>query len=330
MGRRKIQIRPIQDDRTRQVTFVKRKGGLFKKVYELSTLCECEVAVILFSSNGKLFEYCSSGDTDAVLLRYTQYGLPHEMKSNSDYTNMLASNSKGNIASVEGSDEENEDLEEELYGELEDELDYSEEDCPKNSLESQLLPSEPTNADTTHPPHAYRQYIEDLNLPPSPIPTPPTTLTTAAIPNCFELPPIPSPKVPNTHDNAIQQKHNECRQVEHKRSATSTLTQAKRPPPFAFKQPFSLTLQIPAPHSNLVNSNAGPTCRVSPSAHGPAAVLLEPDPNTVTTPGESPNPRLFRITGSLATTPVGAYATCSSHSYSLPIPSGSETSNSIR
>ena len=32
MGRRKIQIAPIPDDRNRNVTFGKRRNGLFKKV----------------------------------------------------------------------------------------------------------------------------------------------------------------------------------------------------------------------------------------------------------------------------------------------------------
>ena len=39
MGRRKIAIAPIADERARAVTFNKRKTGLFKKAYELSVLC---------------------------------------------------------------------------------------------------------------------------------------------------------------------------------------------------------------------------------------------------------------------------------------------------
>lgn len=44
----------------RQVTFSKRRRGLFKKAQELSTLCDAEIALIVFSATGKLFEYCSS------------------------------------------------------------------------------------------------------------------------------------------------------------------------------------------------------------------------------------------------------------------------------
>lgn len=56
MGRRKISIAPISDDRNRSVTFLKRKNGLFKKAYELGILCSADVAVIVFSNQGKLFE----------------------------------------------------------------------------------------------------------------------------------------------------------------------------------------------------------------------------------------------------------------------------------
>ncbi|KAH8914014.1 SRF-like protein, partial [Atractiella rhizophila] len=57
MGRRKILIQPIPDDRNRSVTFLKRKNGLFKKAYELGVLCNADVAVIVFSGNGKLYEF---------------------------------------------------------------------------------------------------------------------------------------------------------------------------------------------------------------------------------------------------------------------------------
>ena len=53
-----------------QVTFTKRKFGLMKKAYELSVLCDCEIAVIIFNSHNKLFQYAST-DMDKVLLKYT-------------------------------------------------------------------------------------------------------------------------------------------------------------------------------------------------------------------------------------------------------------------
>ena len=104
MGRKKIQITRISDERNRQVTFTKRKFGLMKKAYELSVLCDCEISVIIFNSHNKLFQYAST-DMDKVLLKYTgnhwndffystffsystyyftEYDQPHESQTNKD------------------------------------------------------------------------------------------------------------------------------------------------------------------------------------------------------------------------------------------------------
>ena len=50
-------------------TFLKRKGGLFKKAHELSVLCSVDVAVIIFGHNKKLYEY-SSGDINETIDRF--------------------------------------------------------------------------------------------------------------------------------------------------------------------------------------------------------------------------------------------------------------------
>ncbi len=92
MGRKKIVIHPISDERTRQVTFSKRKMGLIKKAYELSVLCGCEVGLIVFSTNNKLFQYASS-DMDRILLRYTEHAEPHENRTNEDVRRLMENNS---------------------------------------------------------------------------------------------------------------------------------------------------------------------------------------------------------------------------------------------
>lgn len=84
MGRRKIEIKAIKDDRNRSVTFLKRKGGLFKKAHELSVLCSVDVAVFIFGSNKKLYEY-SSCDMRDLITRYTYHGGPNEHKGPSDF-----------------------------------------------------------------------------------------------------------------------------------------------------------------------------------------------------------------------------------------------------
>ncbi|CAL8113698.1 unnamed protein product [Orchesella dallaii] len=89
MGRKKIQISRITDERNRQVTFNKRKFGVMKKAYELSVLCDCEIALIIFSSSNKLYQYAST-DMDKVLLKYTEYNEPHESLTNKNIIEALS------------------------------------------------------------------------------------------------------------------------------------------------------------------------------------------------------------------------------------------------
>jgi len=67
MGRRRIELRRIDNASTRRVTFSTRRNGLLKKAYELSVLCDAEVAVIVFSSHGKLYEFGSMRYSPSVL-----------------------------------------------------------------------------------------------------------------------------------------------------------------------------------------------------------------------------------------------------------------------
>ena len=56
-----MELKRIEDKSSRQVTFSKRRNGLIKKARELSVLCDVDVAVVVFSSGGKLYEY-ANGD----------------------------------------------------------------------------------------------------------------------------------------------------------------------------------------------------------------------------------------------------------------------------
>nr|ABF51526.1 MADS box transcription factor [Populus tomentosa] len=60
MVRGKTQMKRIENATSRQVTFSKRRNGLLKKAFELSILCDAEVALIVFSTRGKLYEFSSS------------------------------------------------------------------------------------------------------------------------------------------------------------------------------------------------------------------------------------------------------------------------------
>lgn len=60
MGRRQIEIKKIEQEKTRLITFHKRRRGLLKKAMELSILCDCQVKIIVTEENGDTVEYQSS------------------------------------------------------------------------------------------------------------------------------------------------------------------------------------------------------------------------------------------------------------------------------
>uniref|UniRef100_A0ACD5XJP3 Uncharacterized protein n=1 Tax=Avena sativa TaxID=4498 RepID=A0ACD5XJP3_AVESA len=73
MARRgRVELRRIEDRTSRQVRFSKRRSGLFKKAFELSLLCDAEVALLVFSPAGKLYEY-SSSCIEGTYDRYQQF-----------------------------------------------------------------------------------------------------------------------------------------------------------------------------------------------------------------------------------------------------------------
>ncbi|CAF1920564.1 unnamed protein product [Brassica napus] len=70
MGRGRVQLRRIENKIRRQVTFSKRRTGLVKKAQEISVLCDADVALIVFSPKGKLFEYSAGSSMERILDRY--------------------------------------------------------------------------------------------------------------------------------------------------------------------------------------------------------------------------------------------------------------------
>ena len=100
MGRKKIRIERIKDERNRQVTFTKRKNGLMKKAMELSVLCDCDIALAIVNSNNKAFQYSSTkdGEIESVLERYRKVAM---IKVNGSNTNG-GDDGKGNGDSSSG------------------------------------------------------------------------------------------------------------------------------------------------------------------------------------------------------------------------------------
>lgn len=71
MGRVKLQIKRIENDTNRQVTFSKRRNGLIKKAYELSILCDIDITLIMFSPSGRVSHF--SGKKRYLLILSSSY-----------------------------------------------------------------------------------------------------------------------------------------------------------------------------------------------------------------------------------------------------------------
>lgn len=63
MGRGKIEIKRIENSNNRQVTYTKRRNGIIKKAKEITVLCDAQVSLVIFGSNGKMHDYCSPSTT---------------------------------------------------------------------------------------------------------------------------------------------------------------------------------------------------------------------------------------------------------------------------
>ncbi|CAI8607342.1 unnamed protein product [Vicia faba] len=66
MVRGKTEMKRIENATSRQVRFSKRRNGLMKKAFELSILCDVEVALIVFSPRGRIYEFASSSILETI------------------------------------------------------------------------------------------------------------------------------------------------------------------------------------------------------------------------------------------------------------------------
>ncbi|GAY37497.1 Floral homeotic protein APETALA 3 [Citrus sinensis] len=88
MGRGKMEMKRIENATNRQVTFSKRRNGLFKKARELTILCDAKVSILICSSTAKAHEYISPSTTTKQLLDLYQKTLRVDLWS-SHYEKML-------------------------------------------------------------------------------------------------------------------------------------------------------------------------------------------------------------------------------------------------
>ncbi|XVE59987.1 hypothetical protein DITRI_Ditri05aG0090500 [Diplodiscus trichospermus] len=80
-GRQKIVMKKIAKKNNLQVTFSKRRAGVFKKASELCTLCGADVAIIVFSPAGKVFSF-GHPQVDSTIDRFLTRNLPLRNSNN--------------------------------------------------------------------------------------------------------------------------------------------------------------------------------------------------------------------------------------------------------
>ncbi|PHT29357.1 Agamous-like MADS-box protein AGL62 [Capsicum baccatum] len=87
-GRKKVEIVEMKNDSNMQVTFSKRRAGLFKKASELCTLCGAEIAIVVFSP-GKANKVYSCGHPSVELMVDTFLGRDLPPPNDDDFHNRL-------------------------------------------------------------------------------------------------------------------------------------------------------------------------------------------------------------------------------------------------
>ncbi|XP_074375415.1 MADS-box protein FLOWERING LOCUS C-like [Apium graveolens] len=98
MGRKKLEIKRIEDKCNQQVTFSKRRSGLFKKVKQLSILCDVRIATIIFSNRDKLYPFSHGESLDAILEEYHSVSDEHGREASGihELKNSEGATSRGN------------------------------------------------------------------------------------------------------------------------------------------------------------------------------------------------------------------------------------------
>ncbi|XP_078441519.1 agamous-like MADS-box protein AGL15 isoform X2 [Wolffia australiana] len=114
MGRVKITMRKIENATSRQVTFSKRRRGLFKKAHELAVLCGVPVGLVVFSESRKLYEYSSTSLKD-ILSAYDDHPkLEEHVDAAMDGERKLMEQIRQLQAKVKNLSEENKQLKHEM------------------------------------------------------------------------------------------------------------------------------------------------------------------------------------------------------------------------
>ncbi|KAG5438320.1 hypothetical protein PCANB_002808 [Pneumocystis canis] len=73
MGKKKIQIKKIENPHIQMTTFSRRRNGLFKKAHELSVLCDIDISILIFDTKNKCHIYCSKIGEEAAQIMMQKY-----------------------------------------------------------------------------------------------------------------------------------------------------------------------------------------------------------------------------------------------------------------
>ncbi|GMI70600.1 hypothetical protein HRI_000729300 [Hibiscus trionum] len=92
LGRQKIEMVKMTNESNLNVTFSKRRAGLFKKASELSTLCGVELAIVVFSPAKRVYSF-GHPSVDTVIDRYLGCNAPET----SITSQMVVANRESNI-----------------------------------------------------------------------------------------------------------------------------------------------------------------------------------------------------------------------------------------
>ncbi|XP_057443981.1 agamous-like MADS-box protein AGL62 [Lotus japonicus] len=88
-GRKKIDIKKMTNQKHLQVTFLKRRTGIFKKASELSTLSDAEMALIVISPGQKVFSF-GHPNVETIIEKYL-LEVPTQPANNMQYVNAQSS-----------------------------------------------------------------------------------------------------------------------------------------------------------------------------------------------------------------------------------------------
>ena len=95
-GRQKVEMVKMTSESNLQVTFSKRRSGLFKKASELCTLCGVEMVIVVFSPGRKAFSF-GHPSVDAMVDRFLNRNKPVPTNMNTGTMQLIEAHRNANV-----------------------------------------------------------------------------------------------------------------------------------------------------------------------------------------------------------------------------------------